>query len=158
MSKKVQNRERLLKRLEEIPKEVRAAIRPAIEQGAREIADMARNLAPRDSGDLQNSIGYTFGDYKPENSNVRGVSVGQAGDKDLTAIIHAGDARAFYARWVEFGVANSWEIGGRFEGATHPGFSAQPFFFPSYRANKRKVKNRISRATTKAVKAAAKKT
>lgn len=48
--------------------------------------------------------------------------------------VSAGDEKAFYARFVEF--------------------NQQPWFFPSYRALKRRMKSRRARAVNKAVKAA----
>lgn len=150
MATKVQNVERLKKRLEAIPKAARAEIRKALEKSAQEITTMARVMAPEDSGDLKRSIGYTFGAFTPENSNVRGVEAGAGlGDPDLSVTIHAGDAKAFYAAFVEFGTAPHPQ-GGEFKGTEHPGTAPQPFFYPAYRLLKQRVKSRINRAVKKA--------
>ncbi len=151
----LQNREKLLKKLAAIQGAPREAMKAALTQNAVEITDMQKRLAPVDSGDLRNSIGYTFGEYRAANANVRGVSGGGGGDPDLSVTIHAGDEKAFYARWLEFGVSKSWTIGGKFEGAAHPGFSAEPYFFPAWRALKRRSKSRLTRAMRKAIKEAA---
>lgn len=125
-------------------------MRQALEQGAQQIVSTAKNLVPKDSGDLERSIGYTFGNYTPENSNVRGVTAGGGGDPDLSVTIHAGDAKAFYAAFQEFGVSPH-DAGGKFKGAKHPGNAAQPFFYVSYRMHRRSVKSRVSRAMNKAI-------
>ena len=146
---KLEGRDRLLRKMRALPDEVRSAIRQALAEGADEITDMQKRLVPVKSGALRNSIGSTFGKYKPANSNVRGVQAGTSGDPDLTVTIHAGDAKAFYASFVEFGTAPHTNQG-RFAGTQHPGSRAQPFFYPAYRALRRRVKSRITRATTKA--------
>lgn len=149
----LRNRDSLLKKLAAIQGAPRAAMRAALQKNAAEITEMQKRLAPVRSGDLRNSIGYTFGQYRAANANVRGVSGGTGGsDPDLSVTIHAGDDKAFYARWLEFGVAGPWTIGGRFEGATHGGFRAEPYFFPAWRALKRRSKSRLTRAMRKAIK------
>ncbi len=150
MPTKVQNVERLKRRLAAIPKAARAEIRKALEKGAQEIKTMARVMAPVKDGDLRESIDYTFGAFSPENSNVRGVSASDGlGDPDLSVTIHAGDAKAFYAAFVEFGTAPHPQ-GGQFTGTQHPGTAPQPFFYPAYRLLKKRVKGRIGRAVRKA--------
>lgn len=147
------NRQRLLDKMAAMPAAVRSAIRQALAESADEIVAAQKRLVPKKSGALERSIGSTFGTYQTENANVRGVTAGTKGsDPDLTVTIHAGDAKAFYAAMVEFGTAPHIN-GGLFAGTQHPGSSPTPFFFPAYRANRRRVKARISRATTKAVKA-----
>lgn len=126
-------------------------MRAALETGAQQVVATAKRLVPKDSGDLERSIGYTFGNYAPENSNVRGVTSGGGGDPDLSVTIHAGDAKAFYAAFVEFGTSPH-DNGGKFKGTKHPGSTPSPFFFPAYRANKKSVKARVTRAMNKAIK------
>ena len=55
----------------------------------------------------------------------------------MTITIYAGDDKAFYARFVEFGTVK---------------MKAIPFFFPAYRTNKKRAKSRVRRAHTKAAK------
>lgn len=151
----LQNRDRLLRKLAAIQGAPRAAMKEALRQNATEIVAMQKRLAPVASGDLRNSIGFTFGTYRSANANVRGVSGGGGGDPDLSVTIHAGDARAFYAAMLEFGASGPWTIGGRFAGATHPGFSAEPFFYPAWRALRRRSKSRLTRAMRKSIREAA---
>ena len=144
--------DKLKRKLKAIPVVARQEIHEALQQSAAEMTATARNFAPVDSYALRNSIGYTFGEYKAENANVRGVSGGgKLNDKDLTVTIHAGDAKAFYAAFVEFGTAAHTNKG-KFAGSHNPGTSAGPFFFPAYRLVKKRVTSRISRATNKAAK------
>jgi HK97 gp10 family phage protein len=152
----LRNRARLLRKLAAIQGAPRAAMRKALAQNAAEITEMQKRLAPVDSGDLRDSIGFTFGKYRAANANVRGVAGGDgAGDPDLSVTIHAGDEKAFYAAFLEFGAAGPWQVGGRFAGATHPGFSAEPYFYPAWRALRRRSKSRLTRAMRKAIKDAA---
>ncbi|MEF2550000.1 HK97-gp10 family putative phage morphogenesis protein [Aurantimonas sp. A2-1-M11] len=150
MATSVRGLKSLNRKLAAIPKEVRREVRKALEKGAYQIADTAYSLAPSDSGDLKRSIGYTFGKYTAANSNVRGVGAsGTIVDSDLSVTVHAGDAKAFYAAFIEFGTAGHAQ-GGKFAGTWHPGTPPQPFFYPAYRLRKRGVKAGISRAVKKA--------
>ncbi|WP_262027145.1 HK97-gp10 family putative phage morphogenesis protein [Microvirga sp. Mcv34] len=158
----VKGMDRLRAKLRALPKEAKKEIREALEKSAGEVVRMAKQLAPYESGDLRNSIGYTFGTYRPDNSNVRGMSATISdGDPDLTVTIHAGDKKAWYARLVEFGTAahtirskrpgGLLNINGRLiEQVSHPGGSPRPFFYPAWRANKRRIRGRLTRATRKA--------
>ncbi len=149
----MKGREALLRKLKAMPPAVRKEMRAALAIAADRIVATQKNLAPKRTGALAASIGYSFGSYTPANANVRGVASGGAGDPDLTVVIHAGDAKAYYAAWVEFGTA-SHVAGGKFAGARHPGAKASPFFYPGWRAHKRGVKSRLSRAMRKGLKEA----
>ncbi len=147
---KVRNRDALLRKLAALPPAVRSAVKQALAQGADQITDEMKRLAPKDTGKLRNSIVQTWGGGKVRYSSLAGSS-GEAGDPDLSVRISAGNSEVRYAHLVEFGTAPHIN-GGRFAGTKHPGTSPRPFFYPAYRANKRRVKSRISRATTRAVK------
>lgn len=147
----MKGRAELLAKLKAIQGAPRRAARAALEESARQVVSTAKSLAPKKSGALVASIGYTFGDYRPDNANVRGVGAGRGGDPDLTVTIHAGSAKAFYASYIEFGTSPH-DAGGKFKGAKHPGATAQPFFFPAFRAHKKSAKGRVSRAVKKAIK------
>lgn len=163
---RMRNRERLLAKLAAIPDAVRKEIAGALDKGADEIVAMQKRLVPEDSGDLKRSIRKVKGTYTPENANVRGMASGGKGDPDLTVRIVAGDDKAWYARFVEFGTAPHtikaknpsgllYFNGTRVPQVNHPGSEPRPFFYPAYRALRRRVKSRIARATTKAVKSVA---
>ncbi|MBY3543669.1 HK97 gp10 family phage protein [Rhizobium laguerreae] len=138
----------LQRKLSRLPAVAKARIRAAMEQGADEIVTMMRSLVPTDSGDLRDSIAWTWG-RAPKGALTLGKVQSVGGD--LTITVYAGNATAFYSRWVEFGTA-AHTAGGKFAGAAIPAIAASPFFFVSYRANRKKVKSRITRAINKAAK------
>lgn len=163
MTTKVRGVRDLERRFAKVPKTVRAATKKALKKNAEELTAAQRHLAPVKSGALKRSIGYTFGVYRPANSNVRGVSAtGPQADPDLSVTIHAGDDKAYYAAMVEFGTVDH-EIkphkapalrlhGNRFvERVDHPGAKPTPFFYPPYRAMRKRIKNRTTRAMRKAI-------
>ena len=135
---KMEGKEALRAKLRALPDAIKAQIAAALEAGAQEIVRLAQSLVPIDQGDLRKSIGYTFG-AAPKGSVVLAQSSGEQSDLRIT--IYAGDSDAFYARWIEFGTQK---------------MRARPFFFPAYRANKRRVRSRITRAVNKAARTVAK--
>ncbi|MDW9781814.1 HK97-gp10 family putative phage morphogenesis protein [Sinorhizobium meliloti] len=147
----------LQRKLRALPGKARQRIREAMANGAGEIVDMAKALVPVDKGDLKDSIGWTWG-RAPKGSITIGTVKETGGD--LTITIYAGSDEAFYARWVEFGtkphsVAQGADLSRnkrQDEPDYHPGMSAQPFFYVSYRANRKRVKSRITRAINRAAK------
>lgn len=141
---KILNLARLERKIRRLPDAAKAEIKAAMEAGAEDIVALARSLAPEEDGDLRKSIGWTWG-TAPRGSISLGQLIGSALGKELTITVYAGDDTAFYARWVEFGT-KPHENEGRFAGTKHPGTAAHPFFYPSYRANKKGVKARIRRA------------
>ncbi|TNB46809.1 HK97 gp10 family phage protein [Martelella lutilitoris] len=124
--------ERKLKRMPVVAKKL---IRRAMEQSADEIVALMRSLAPVDSGALRDSIGWTWG--RAPSGSIIAATVKSSLGSELTITIYAGDDEAFWARWVEFGRQD---------------MPAQPYFYVSYRAKRRRVKSRISRSLTKAAK------
>lgn len=146
---KVQGLDRLNRKLKRLPVVAEEEIRKAMESIATEMVALAKSLVPRDSGALAASIGWTWGDA-PKGSMVLGKVKGGAGST-LRITIYAGNDEAFWARWVEFGTSPH-ENGGRFDGSDHPGTAAQPFFYPAWRALRRRSKSRLSRAITKSAK------
>jgi len=155
MASRVQRIVNLRKKLARMPEAIKTEMRLAMEQGADEIVALAKNLVPFADGKLRDSIGWTWGD-PPKGSIVLGSvkrSAGQRARQDagLLITICAGNDEAYYARWVEFGTAQH-RNGGMFAGTTHPGTNAQPFFYPAFRALRRRVKSRVTRHTNKAIK------
>lgn len=128
--------EKLQKRLNAIPQIAKDEIKKALEQSANEIVAMMRNLVPVDEGDLRDSIGWTYGDVPKGSISLGSVRASEL-TGDLTITIYAGNSKAFYARWVEFGTQK---------------MQAQPFFYPAYRALRRRAKGRVTRAINKAAK------
>lgn len=128
-----------------IPRRVIEAARDTLEQNAEEIVADMRRVAPRGATlALVNSIGWTWGDA-PKGSMVLGTVGGNeyatlritifAGTRDKSL----GDQDAFYAAFQEFGTVK---------------MAANPFFFPVWRARRRRVKSRLTRNINKAIKSA----
>jgi HK97 gp10 family phage protein len=133
----VRNKDRFLAGLKASVPTLEKEVNAAVEASATEMVASAKSFVPVDEGDLRDSIAWTRGVHVPENSNVRGVGAGGGGADSVT--VHAGNAKAWYAAFVEFGA---------------PDKPKQPYFFPAYRIIRKKMKARISRAMTKAIKRA----
>lgn len=161
MATRVENRERLLKKLAAMPAAVRSAAKQALAQSADEMEGMMKRLAPvgpvsgqgrsigLKPGALRDSIVQSWGGDKVAYSSLKTGNL--SGDPDLTVKISAGNTRVRYAHLVEFGTAPH-EAGGKFKGAQHPGTEAQPFFYTSYRALKKSAARRVNAAMRKAIK------
>lgn len=150
----------LNKKVAAIPKRVEAKARIAMEKGADELVAMMKRLVPVDDGDLRDSIGWTWGSA-PKGSVV--LAETEADSRGLKITVYAGNEKAYYARWVEFGTAphNVAKGGGTVAGKKdfasgggtgHPGSRARPFFFPAWRALRKRIRARIRRETAKAFK------
>lgn len=149
MATKILGLDRLKRKLRQFPQAVEAEIKAAMETSANEIVALAKSLAPTDSGDLRNSIAWTYGEA-PKGAIVLGkVKARKAGNIKIT--VYAGGPDAYYARFIEFGTAPHIN-GGRFAGSANPGTAAQPFFYPAYRASRKRAKSRVTRAVNKAAK------
>ena len=146
---KIQGLDRLNRKLARLPQVAKQMIRQAMEAKANEIVATMKNLAPVDDGTLRDSIGWTWG--KAPKGSLTLAAVQATGNNDMTLTVYAGNKEAFYARWVEFGTARH-ENGGLFAGTIHPGTAAQPFFFVSWRANKRRTVRAVRKASRDAAK------
>lgn len=147
----------LFRKLTVMPDAVKLAVRDAMAKQAEECVDMMRRLAPKESGALAASIGWTWGGKVPQGA----IGIAAVGSGEMSITIFAGSKTAYYARWMEFGtsphslVKGSGNASGKGRseyGARHPGTVAQPFFFPSWRALRKTIRRRIQAATRAAVK------
>lgn len=134
---------KLDKKLRKLPEAALIAIRAAMEAGAIEIVAMMKRLVPEVSGDLRDSIGWTWG-KKPKYAQALAVAKSKLAGQ-LTITIYAGNEKVRYAHLVEFATAPHIN-GGLFAGTEHPGTKAQPYFFVSFRALRKPAKARISKA------------
>jgi HK97 gp10 family phage protein len=146
---KILNLGKLNRKLKRLPDAATIEIRAGMEAAAEEIVAMMKSLVPVNDGALRASIGWTFGKAPKGSLAVAAVKSGAAGD--LTITIYAGNAEAYYARWVEFGTARHVNAG-KFPGTQNPGTSARPFFYVSWRANKRTAKRLVRKGVRNAVK------
>lgn len=171
---KISGLDKLIRKFQQLPPKAEKEIRIAMEKGAEEVVALAKSLAPlgiptgrnssNNPGTLRDSIGWTWG-RPPKGSVSLGTVTNGNGQRpgDLVITIFAGDDKAFYARWVEFGTkphtinaknAPTMTRGGVNFGTSvsHPGASTNnAFFYPAYRAMRKKIKTRISRAVNKSV-------
>ena len=108
---------------------VKQAMIRSLREQAEYINDLQRPAVQEDTGDLKSSIGW-----RP----TRGVK----GSHGLAITIFA---KRRHARYVEFGT-NPHPDGNIY------GSQAYPFFFPPYRMNRKKIRNRITRAQRRAIK------
>ncbi len=128
--------DRLKRRLNAIPKEVRKAVEPALISAGTDLSIGMRVLSPVDSGDLRASIHVTApGQMTPTYSQPGGSRV--AGENEV--LVTVGNEEVRYPHLVEYGTANT---------------TAQPFFWPAFRLKRKGLANRIKRAIRKAVKEA----
>jgi HK97 gp10 family phage protein len=141
----VRGLDRLKRQLLAVPEAQRRALSRRLEDTAGKVRDAIRRAAPRIDGVLQASIDYRQGQVAPANAflaaNNGGASGSVKGELGLLYSVTAGNAEAFYARWVEFGTnphslytgANLRSKKHQFRGASHPGARANPFFFSTIR-------------------------
>lgn len=142
----------LNRRLNAIPKRAREAVQPALEKAGNALAKDVARLAEssRDSGELIASIKVTTaGHQTPPYSQPGGGQV----VPENQVLVTVGDTSVRYAHLVEYGTAPH-ENRGEFAGTHHPGTQAQPFFWPAFRLNRKKLARSIKRAVGKAVKQA----
>ncbi len=126
--------ERLKRRLEALPKEVRKAVEPALIKSGEELKERMQHLAPEDSGALRDSIVVTApGQSTPPYSQPGGSRVAA----ENQVLVTAGNTDVRYPHLQEYGTVHS---------------PAQPFFWPAYRLTKKRIQNRVKRAISKAVK------
>lgn len=143
--------DQLNKKLKRIPRAAEKAAIDAVVLGANEIAAIQRTLAPVDDGDLKDSIAVTGPNSRTPAYSQPG---GSMSTNEFQAVVTAGNTKVRYAHLVEFGTAPHIN-GGQFAGSEHPGTAANPFFWPGYRAVRRRVRSRVTRVINKAVKDAA---
>lgn len=131
-----------------IPRAVEQAAVQTMEAGATEIVRLMKSLAPVDEGELRDSIGWTWG-AAPAGAMVlaRSKVAGGKGRKQIT--IYAGNARTMVGSRNQFQLARLQEFGTQ-------AMAANPFFFPAYRALRKRVRGRVTRGIRKAIRDGAK--
>lgn len=116
-----------------IPNKVKRAAIAALEKSADEIVAEMKRRTPVDTGGLQMSISWTWG-QAPKGAITLARSKPTQGRLRIT--IYAGGGDQFYAWFVEFGTKT---------------ILAQPFFFPTWRQYRAGAKRRLTTAIRKAV-------
>lgn len=122
----------LQKKLAAIPRATREEVRAVLEKSGDEMVSLAKSLAPVRTGLLKSTIKRRPG------KNELAVEV-VAGGAATTKAARAGNGVFDYAAGTEWGTSDT---------------PSQPFFWPSYRAIKKRAKGRTTRAVRMAVKRA----
>lgn len=130
VSLKWKNKDAFFRRLVSVVPAAEQELAAANETSANAMATLARSLAPVNTGRLLASIRI-----EPRE---RGAFAVMAGGPLTTHPVRQGASQKYdYALGAEFGTQDT---------------PAQPFFWPSFRVNKRPAKARATRALTKAIK------
>ena len=119
-----------------VPDAIKKAATDALEIEAAKIVGIMKARAPKDTGDLAESIGWTWGDAPAGAMTVGTVGGRFYGTARIT--IDAGGGDAFHARFQEFGTID---------------MPPTPFFYPTWRAERRRARSAITRRITKAIRA-----
>lgn len=121
---------------------MREELRGTVLSAAEDVAGAQRRLAPYEH--LQAAIKVSPAERRADLYNdLR--SKRTIKDPELAAIIHVD---AMDAAWVEFGTPPHTNEG-RFPGTLNPGVPPRPYFFPGYRANKKRALSKINKAARK---------
>ena len=168
-SGKLRNREAFAKKLARIPPAVKAGVHDALAANAKELADTIARACD-DDPKLSASVGFTDGEAPAQSLHgERSDASAALAEEGLSFSVFAGPAdMPAMARWREFGTSPHREAPKNREvlafddkgehvfaqRVDNPGEKARPFFYPTYRSLKKRLKSRASRAGSKAIKQA----
>lgn len=146
---KVEGLQALNRKFKALPAAVKAEILKAVPASSDELVGLMQRLAPRDKGNLIASI-------RVEPKGEFGAFIIAGGTEATKREVRKGSGQfTDEAILVEFGT-KPHKLGGLFEGAKSPGTKPRPFFFPSFRALKKRIKSRLTRSITTGIKKIAK--
>lgn len=137
----------LNRRFKAIPAALRVPVRVEMEKQADDLVRLMKSLAPNRR--IADSIEWTWG-AAPKDATVLAQS--ESADRMRITVfvrIGAGDTKGWDGHWWEFGTAERIQ---KTTGRKTGRMTAQPFFFPAFRANRRRIKSGITRAMNKALK------
>jgi hypothetical protein len=145
---KIEGLAALNRKFRAMPVEVRRAIEKSVPAAGAELAGMVKRLAPTDKGNLRDSVRV-----EPEpGAEGFGVLVIAGGTPATKREVRQSSGVVLdEALMVEDGT-KPHRNKGRFAGSWNPGVKARPFFFPAYRALKKLLRGRMSRAMSEAIK------
>ncbi|UHD44914.1 HK97 gp10 family phage protein [Aureimonas altamirensis] len=134
---KFTRKERFGRILQRIPLEARNELRDALTRAAEVVNETQRSYVPVEDGTLRQSIRHD-----PVNESEGKIAVAiRAGGRTTTRPVRDGASVTYdYAMAQEFGTKE---------------MRANPFFFPGYRVNRKRVRSRVTRAVKKAARRAA---
>ncbi|APZ53140.1 phage protein, HK97 GP10 family [Salipiger abyssi] len=135
-----------------IPLRVRLEVIKQLEKEADKVVKLMRAMAPKDTGAGAESIGWTWGDA-PKGA----ITVGKVADNEYDRIaikIYAGGGDQFYMKFQEFGTKRQKKNSLKSQEFGTVDMPANPFFFPVWRAEKRRVKANLRSAVRRGIKKA----
>lgn len=140
---KIEGKDKFLAQLASLPRVLREEVRQSLDVSGSETTDIMKRMAPRKEGDLIDSIGYSF-DAPPPGAGIVSQARSAKTETGLAVVMYAGDESTI--------VTNKQGV--RFQNARLQEFGTKkmprnPFFFPAFRLNKKRVKGRMSRALRK---------
>lgn len=131
MAIKITGRQLLRRTLEKLPSQVKKDLQESLTASANELAGKMRSAAPVDDGDLRASIRV-----KEFDRGGIGALVLAGGALTTKPVRHGQSVRYDYSLAIELGTQEQL---------------AQPFFYPSYRRRKAKIRTKASKAVRAAV-------
>lgn len=134
------NREKIRRRFIALGRIAEQEVRAAMEKEAAALVETQRRVVAKDDGDLQRSIIWRW--VRAARNALMTIEISAGGKVNGKTV--------WWARLVEFGTAPH-RAGGRFAGAHHPGTRPQPFFFPVWRARRKRIKSAVRRALKRAI-------
>lgn len=145
----IRRKDALLRKLGQIAPATQKALAESNKESAAEMVALARGFVPSKTGRLRDSIVATPPGQSPPD-HAQGAGTVPEGAYAVTA----GNGRVRYAHLVEYGTAPHVNAGWA-SGTQNPGTSARPYFWPSFRMIRKKMRSRATRAINKAIKAVA---
>ena len=145
---KIMRKDELFAKLRQLAPEATQALIDEANKAADEMVNNARGMAPHVDGYLRDSIVATRGGQRTPSYSQPGGSVMVP---ESSVAVTAGNTKVRYAHLVEYGTRRHINAG-MFPGTEHPGTTAQPYFWPSFRLLRRRFRGRMTRAMNKAIK------
>lgn len=141
----IEGLEALKRKFRAMPQEVRKEVMKSVPVSAAELVAMQKRLVAKKKHKLENSIRFEMvTDFK--------ALVIAGGTSETKREVRKGSGEfTDEAILNEFGT-KAHKAGGKFKGARIPAEPARPFFFPAFRALRRRLKGRISRSISTGIK------
>lgn len=138
--------------IDAIPKKARLGAQKALTKSGIEAVAIIKGDAPREDGELEDSIDWKFGDPPAGYLGASDPRKDSAVPDDMRISIYAGGKKAPHAHLVHNGTGERETKDGKSTGIMPP----QPFFWPNIRSLRRRQKSRITREMRKHINKAVK--
>ena len=131
-------------RFKRVPELVRRELVSQLEKEAKKLVAEMNSLKPL----KEIEIGWTWGDAPKGSLKIGTVKNREVGKVAITIYAAGAQGSGFSANWFEFGTSPRFHKSGKPTGQ----ILASPFFWPVYRANKKRVRSSLTRAVNRAMK------